>query len=141
LTEEKKPVRVIIDPASQVNGPSVGLLVTGIVGAVFSVFVLFSLGIGLSLGPLWEWGHFDSRYEDFIQGAFGMGSAFIGLLVAAFIIYAALQMKELKQWNLAVVASVLAMIPCISPCCIIGLPIGIWSLVVLTRPDVKQAFQ
>ena len=50
------------------------------------------------------------------------------------------EMKELKQWNIAVVASVLAMVPCISPCCIIGLPIGIWALVVLMRPDVKDAF-
>ncbi len=70
-----------------------------------------------------------------------MGSSFLGLLVALFIIYAALKMKDLKQWNLAVVASILAMLPCISPCCIIGLPIGIWSLVVLMRPDVKAAFK
>ena len=140
MTEEKKTVHVIIDPASQINGPSVGLLVTGVIGAIISVFMLFALGIGLSIGSIWEWRHVD-WYKDFYEGVFGLGSASIGLIVAAFIIYAALKMRELKQWNLAIVASVLAMIPCISPCCIIGLPIGIWALVVLNKPEVKEAFQ
>jgi hypothetical protein len=56
------------------------------------------------------------------------------------VIFAALKMKDLTQWSLAVAASILVMIPCISPCCLIGLPVGIWSLVVLMRPDVKAAF-
>lgn len=141
MTEEKKTIRVIIDPASQVNGPSVGLLVTGIIGGIFSLFILVALGIGMSIGSFWgwEWRH-AKFYEDFIEGVFGMGSAFVGLIIAAFIIYAALKMKDLKQWGLAVAASVLAMIPCISPCCLIGLPIGIWALVVLMKPEVKEAF-
>ena len=80
------------------------------------------------------------QLSDLYEGAFAMGSSFIGLLVAAFIIYASLKMKDLTQWGLAVAASILVMIPCISPCCIVGLPIGIWCLVVLTKPEVKAAF-
>jgi hypothetical protein len=42
----------------------------------------------------------------------------------------------------AVIASVAAMLPCtVSCCCILGLPVGIWSLVVLMKPEVKQAFR
>jgi hypothetical protein len=37
-------------------------------------------------------------------------------------------------------ASIIAMIPCVSPCCLLGLPIGIWALVVLMKPEVKSAF-
>jgi uncharacterized BrkB/YihY/UPF0761 family membrane protein len=140
LTEEIKTTRYVIDPAGQVSGPSVGLIITGVIGGLFSLFAVIALGIGLSLSSLWG-GHSFDRYEDFYGGAIGLGSSSLGLLVAIFIIYAALKMKDLKHWNLAVVASVLAMIPCISPCCIIGLPIGIWSLVVLMRPDVKAAFK
>jgi len=139
LTEEIKTTRYVIDPAGQVSGPSIGLIITGVIGGLFSLFALIALGIGMSLGSLWG-GRDIGWYEDFYGGAIGMGSSFLGLLVAIFIIYAGLKMKELKQWNLVVVASVLAMIPCISPCCIIGLPIGIWALVVLMRPDVKAAF-
>ncbi len=140
MTEEIKTVRYVIEPTGQVSGPSIGLIITGTIGALFSLFALIALGIGLSLGSLFGGRNFD-WYEDIAGGALGMGSSFLGLLVALFIIYAALKMKDLKQWNLAVVASILAMLPCISPCCIIGLPIGIWSLVVLMRPDVKAAFK
>ncbi len=34
-----------------------------------------------------------------------------------------------------------AMIPCVSPCCLLGLPLGIWALIVLVKPEVKAAFQ
>ena len=42
--------------------------------------------------------------------------------------------------GLAVIASVLAMIP-VSPLWIVGLPIGIWSLAVLLDPRVREAFE
>ena len=135
-----------VDPKSQVSGPSVGLLVTGIIGAVFSLGGLISMGIGAGITSLAGFGadwmdEIPYNIEEIWEGAFAMGSLLVGLLVAAFIIYVALKMKEMQQWGLAVAASILAMIPCISPCCIVGLPIGIWCLVVLTRPEVKNAFR
>jgi hypothetical protein len=33
------------------------------------------------------------------------------------------------------------MIPYISPCCCLGLPIGIWALVVLNNEQVKSSFR
>jgi hypothetical protein len=50
-------------------------------------------------------------------------------------------MKNLQSYGLAMTASIVAMIPCISPCCILGLPFGIWALVILNRPEVKAAFR
>jgi hypothetical protein len=41
---------------------------------------------------------------------------------------------------LCIAASIVAMIPCVSPCCCIGLPVGIWALVVLSKGDVKDHF-
>ena len=78
---------------------------------------------------------------EWISGGFGVTSSALGLLVAGFIIYSSLEMRKLSQWGLAVGASVVAMVPCVSPCCLIGLPVGIWSLVVLTKPEVKGAFR
>ena len=51
-----------------------------------------------------------------------------------------LKMKSLESYSLVMTVSVIAMIPCFSPCCLIGLPIGIWALVVLSKPEVKSAF-
>jgi len=130
----------------RVSGPSVGLLVTAIIGGIFSFLNLLALMIGLGMHSNW-FKH--SRWIDdipfehaerFFQGSFAIGSSLVGLLIAGFIIFVSLKMKELEEWSLSVAASILAMIPCISPCCIIGLPIGIWSLVVLMDQDVKKAF-
>jgi hypothetical protein len=64
----------------------------------------------------------------------------VGLLVSFLILYGALKMKKLESHGWAVAASVIALVPCVSPCCLIGLPIGIWALVVLNKPEVKAAF-
>jgi len=83
----------------------------------------------------------EEQIINMLSGGFGMVSAAVGLFIAGIIIYASLEMKKLQQWSLAVAASVLAMVPCISPCCILGLPFGIWSLIVLMKDDVKTAFR
>lgn len=56
------------------------------------------------------------------------------------IIAGSIQMLRRRGYGLAMTASVVAMLPC-SPSCILGLPFGIWSLVVLNRPEVRDAFR
>jgi hypothetical protein len=62
--------------------------------------------------------------------SFGMGLVMI---------VGALRMMRLKSYGWAMTASILALLPC-SPAGIIGLVMGIWSLVVLSRSDVRAAF-
>ncbi|NIN93339.1 hypothetical protein GTO36_10265 [bacterium] len=139
MSEEKKPVVITVDASSQVSGPSVGLLITGILGGVISFIGLIAGVFETGIESIKAHRYFE-EYSDLAEGAAGIALCFVGLLVAGFIIYASLKMKELTQWGLCVAASIIAMIPCISPCCIVGLPIGIWCLVVLTKPEVKAAF-
>lgn len=123
----------------QVSGPAVGLMLTGIIGAIFDLtsFIAGFFGTGLvaTFGD-----DIPEQLESILEGSFWTASSFIGVLIAVFVVYASVKMKELNQWGLCVTASILAMIPCISPCCLIGLPIGIWCLTVLTKPSVKAAF-
>ncbi|MEZ6197341.1 MAG: hypothetical protein R3F20_16690 [Planctomycetota bacterium] len=65
----------------------------------------------------------------------------LGLLLALFTGFCALQMLRLKSWGLGVTGSILVMLPLSTCCCCIGAPIGIWSLIVLMNTDVKAAFQ
>ncbi len=53
-------------------------------------------------------------------------------------IVAGLRMKRLEAYSLAITGSILAIL--ITPGNLIGLPIGIWSLVVLSRREVREAF-
>ena len=52
-----------------------------------------------------------------------------------------LKMKNLESYSFAMAASIIAMIPCIGPCCLLGIPFGIWSIVVLGDAQVKAAFR
>ena len=50
-------------------------------------------------------------------------------------------MKNLKGFNHAWIASIVAVIPCLGPCCVLGIPIGAWAIAVLMRPEVQSRFE
>jgi hypothetical protein len=81
--------------------------------------------------------------SSWFQGLVKVGIAY-SLLAAAFnslILFGAISMMNLQRYVLAIISSVLMMLPVTSPCCLIGLPVGIWALVALTRPGVSEAFR
>ena len=140
MSDAKTPQIVASDASRQVSGPAIGLLVTGVIGIAFSGLALIGSFVGMGIAPFIR-DEIPDRYAEFWEGSVGAASAVVGIAVAVFIIFAALKMRELRQWELSLAASIVAMIPCISPCCILGLPIGIWALVILLRPEVKDAFR
>jgi hypothetical protein len=140
MTDTQTPQVGGSDASRQVSGPATGLLITGIIGAFFAGIGLIMNVIGIGVSPFIR-DEIPDRYVEFWEGSVGAAGSLLEILVAAFIIFAAIRMKELRQYELSVAASIIAMIPCISPCCILGLPIGIWCLVVLLKPEVKAAFR
>ncbi len=71
--------------------------------------------------------------------ALALMAAFFMASIGGIILAAALKMRKLKAYRLCRMGSILAMLP-LSPAFLIGLPLGIWALCVLRRPDVKAAF-
>jgi hypothetical protein len=72
-----------------------------------------------------------------------LGLAALGAVwggVGLFTIIGGVKMRRLELYPLAVIATVTAMFPC-SPGCLIGLPCGIWALVVLSRTEIRAAFE
>lgn len=55
------------------------------------------------------------------------------------VMWGGIQMSRRRSHGLAMVASFLAMLPC-SPVFLIGLPLGIWAMMVLRDPAVKIGF-
>ena len=79
-------------------------------------------------------------YAEYIDGTILL-VGLIGVVMGAIIFFGAGQMKKLESLGLARLAAVLAIIPCTSPCCaFIGVPVGIWALVVLSDPRVVAEF-
>jgi hypothetical protein len=74
-----------------------------------------------------------------VAGIFYTATAVFFLIWAALVFFGALKMKNLRSRGLAMTSCIVAMLPC-SICCLAGLPLGIWGLVVLNSEDVKSAF-
>lgn len=124
--------------AELVKAPATGLIVTAILGVFVQIVSLiahfaFPSLMANSQMPKEAW-------ANMFSGAAGVVFGVIAVLMAGLILFGALKMKKLESYGLAMAASIVAMIPCFSPCCLLGLPIGIWALVVLSKPEVKSAF-
>ena len=127
-----------------VQGPATALLVTGILMIVLSIIGLIGNLFGSSFQPPVDQMPPEMRpiFEALsqMQGPVAIASSVIGIAVSALVAYAGQKLKVLQSFGMVVAAAILAMVPCTSPCCCIGLPVGIWVLVVLFKPEVKSAF-
>ena len=124
--------------AEQVNGPAMGLIVVAILGALAQAAGLIMHLAGAATRAPSQMPN--AALVNMFSGTVGIISGVIGLLMSAVVLLGALKMKKLESYGFAMAASIIAMVPCVSPCCLLGLPIGIWALVVLMKPEVKSAF-
>ncbi len=126
------------DAAERVKGPAIGLIVVAVLGALLQVtsLILHMAGPSILANSRMP----NQAWANMFSGTIGVVLGVIGLLVSGVIFFGAMKMKNLESYGLAMTASIIAMIPCFSPCCLLGLPIGIWALVVLSKPEVKSAF-
>jgi tRNA A-37 threonylcarbamoyl transferase component Bud32 len=104
--------------------PAIGLIVSGAVNIVFLGLVLV---LALSGGRP-------------IIGSLLAILVLTGMcIVGLFIVMGARRMLRLRGYGLAVMAGILAVMP-LSLGFMLGLPMGIWALIVLYRADVQEAF-
>jgi predicted Zn finger-like uncharacterized protein len=126
-----------------VAGPATSLIVLGILDLVLiSVGVLLRLlGVGLfAAGAIAG----QKGAPEVASGGADMVGNLVGTIsgycFAVAILMGGLKMKKLENYGSVMTAAILALLPC-GNCCLIGLPLGIWALVVLSRPEVKGAFR
>ena len=110
--------------------PAILLLIVGVLGAVCGLFGFCGIFMmAATPGP------------DGSGPPVGIALIYLPMAIMnAVIAVSALQMMNLRRYPLALTASVLALIPC-TGCFLIGLPVGIWSIVLLNKPEIKSAFQ
>jgi hypothetical protein len=125
------------DPAQKVAVPAILMIVFASIALAFGILGLVLMLVGSGMGAMFG-GSSDAAAQMF-SGAIGTVSYGISILFNGFVLFGAVQMKKLANYNLALIAAVLCMLPC-SVCCLINTPIGIWALVVLLDQGVKAAF-
>jgi len=64
----------------------------------------------------------------------------IWFLAQLIIFIGASKMKRLESYGMSLFASIVALVPLLA-CCFVGLPVGIWSLVVINSSEVKPYFK
>ncbi len=112
------------DALRQVKGPATGLIITAILNwiaipLVLLIAVAVASGKGVAAAPM-------------------LLVPLSALVLSAIILVAGLTMKRLQAYGLAVAGAILAIL--VTPGNLIGLPIGIWALVVLSQRQVRAAF-
>jgi hypothetical protein len=126
-----------------VAGPAISLMVLGALdiptGIAYAIFQIFNFQMaGKQFAP----GQAPAGYE----AGLAVGKGFVIILILGSLIsgilllVAGLKMKKLQSFGLGMTACVLAMLP-VHCCCLLGLPFGIWGLVALNKPEVKDAFR
>jgi tRNA A-37 threonylcarbamoyl transferase component Bud32 len=108
----------------QVRGPAIGLIITAILNWVAIPLVFL---IVLFLDKTSEGG-----------AAPLLLVPLSALVLSSVILVAGLKMKRLQTYGLVVAGAILAIL--VTPGNLVGLPIGIWALVVLSQRQVREAF-
>jgi len=126
---------------AQVSAPATGLIITGALGIAIQVILiaLNLLGIGVAaVAPEQQGG--PEAINTMVGGTISVVFGLLAIGIGGLIVWGAMRMKALENYGLAMTISILAAVPCLSPCCLFGLPIGIWSIVVLMNDNVKRSF-
>ena len=65
----------------------------------------------------------------------------VSLGMTILILIGAHQMRTRRSWGWALGGTIAAMTPCLNLIFLLGLPLGVWILIVLFKPEVKAAFR
>jgi hypothetical protein len=123
---ETHELSALQDVLRQVKGPSAGLSVTAILNwLAIPLIVLLVAAVAKQGWP---------------RGVMPLMLIPISALVlSGLMLVGAIKMRRLEGWTMALVSAVLAVL--VTPGNVVGLPVGIWALIVLLRPEVRAAFK
>jgi hypothetical protein len=137
---EYTPQPNVAAAASKVKGPAIALIVITILGILAQLLSLVMNLAGMSQVPAGMPPEAE-RWVTMMSGGLGILATVLSLAIGGLIIFGATKMMNLQSYGLAMAASIVAMVPCLSPCCCLGIPVGIWAIVVLNNAEVKAAFR
>ena len=116
---------------------SIGLLLMGGY-AILNIFLLSTGNLELNPPPDAQ----GAERTGFFIGAYGaIATIVINALFQILIILGGIAMVRAKGKGMATTGAVLSIIPCLSSSlCFLGIPFGIWAVIVLSDSNVKRLF-
>ena len=140
-----------------VKNPAICLILTGLLNIVLSLWgavesVFFPVNIDQQLAAVPQFN--DPQVQKFLSDpqvthflhllfspAILLTNDLFTLTMSILVLVGALRMKALRSYEFSMIAALLALLPCVTSCCLIGLPFGIWAIIVLRRPGIKSQFK
>ena len=126
----------------EVKAPATALMIVGGMMSLTNFVALLAdlilnSGIKANLG---QWGDPEAG-KLAMFGTFAVIIAVLGIGWGLAICYGAIKMRNHSGYALAMMASIMAVVPCLGLICVlVSMPIGIWALVKLRNPDVRASF-
>ena len=121
--------------SAMVTIPAVGLSVAGLL-KLFSALTALAFFSHLRGSWLEELMGPAASILPFGNPLFGWTTGLFKAIPALLMIYGGVQMLQLRSYAWSIAASILGIVSC----SLLGFPMGIWALIVLTKPDVREAF-
>jgi hypothetical protein len=126
--------------------PAIGIIVTGVLSCIISLYGAVAGLIGsakkaeIPPGMPPEAERFLKTYLTTLE-PLSLPLNLLTLLLGIVTLLAGVKMLQRRAYGLVMTGVILGMIPCLSGCCCIGLPFGIWALIVLSNPEVRNSFR
>ena len=121
--------------------PASGLIVVGALNAMSGVVLILGRLASFVNGPERVFTNDARRLGYLTASIFFPLVSLISIIAAPVIIYGGIQILKARGYSIALLAALLALIPLSSVCCIPGIPIGMWALMVLRDREVKATFE
>lgn len=125
------------------NVPGILFIVFGSLSILYALFGMVGGGVNeAQMNQLLSDPKLPPGAKDALRFMVGPGAKILNLVamgLSALMVFGGVQMRNLKGYGVAIAACVIGILPCTS-CCCVTLPIAIWALTILTRPDIKASF-
>jgi hypothetical protein len=124
-----------------VMGPAIALMAAAGLGIVIGLFFL----VGAVAGPAQPPPPPPNADAGFRAGyAFGFhagryGPGVLSVIGGLVLLIGSILMLQMRSYGMAITTAIIALVPCHCSC-LLGVPFGIWALIVLNREDVREAF-
>jgi len=121
--------------------PAITMIVLAALSLLFNLIEIVFQPLGRLLDEALHELHYSGRSDFAFGTVLNVFSTLLSLAIAATVLFGGFQMLRKRSWVLALTAAILMMVPCLGPCCPIGIPVGVWALVILLKPEVRQALE
>jgi membrane protease YdiL (CAAX protease family) len=131
------------DGLQTLKGPAIALIITGCLNGGIGLLTLLSGLMRLSGVSGTETMPTDKaeRFGYILGTTATYAIALLSLVAAPIVVFGALKMIKGTKKGLAKASAILSILPFTSCCFLLGIPVGIWALVVLGKPEVSAIFE